>query len=308
MFTNKFIQSTFESADFYITKTMQSAVNQLRQYREENSRSHDEAIELWSTILSKHDLSTLGDEKWLILEQIFKSALHCSQQALASDCLQQLTNQFKPTSRRVSILRAMFHEFTEEYDKAQEIYSTLLAENDTDAVVWKRQISLLKGQNRIRDAIRELDNYLKLYQVNRTLSKKHSLHRFRFPLQADHEGWSELCDLYLSERDYDKAAFCAEELLLANPHNHLYHERYASICYTNRDYDKARTYYFSTIQLNPTNMRALFGILLTSINNKSRSTIDNDQLIREEIFATYREKMPELLPIVEKQLQHFLPT
>ena len=41
---------------------MQSAVERLRQFRDENSRSHDETIHLWTTVLSKHNLSSLGNE------------------------------------------------------------------------------------------------------------------------------------------------------------------------------------------------------------------------------------------------------
>jgi len=100
----------------------------------------------------------------------------------------------------------------EEYGKAEELYSALLEHNETDAIVRKRQISLLKEQNRIREAISELNSYLELYQT-------------------DQEGWSELCDLYLSEHEYTKAAFCAEELLFINPYNHLIHERYTLLCY-----------------------------------------------------------------------------
>ena len=46
---------------------------------------------------------------------------------------------------------------------------------------------------------------------------------------SDSEAWLELCDLYLYEHDYAKAAFCMEELILANPHNHLFHQRYAEV-------------------------------------------------------------------------------
>ncbi len=35
----------------------------------------------------------------------------------------------------------------------------------------------------------------------------------------------ELCDLYILEQDYAKAAFCCEELLLHNPHNHIYFQK-----------------------------------------------------------------------------------
>ena len=46
---------------------------------------------------------------------------------------------------------------------------------------------------------------------------------------ADFDGWMELCDLYLLVQDYEKAAFCMEELLMSNPHNHLFHQRYAEV-------------------------------------------------------------------------------
>ena len=46
---------------------------------------------------------------------------------------------------------------------------------------------------------------------------------------TDFEAWMELCDLYLSQQDYTKAAFCVEELLMSNPHNHLYHQKYAEV-------------------------------------------------------------------------------
>ena len=69
---------------------MQSAIEKLRKYRDENYRSHDEIIELWTDVLSNRNLSSLGDEKWLILEQVFKSALHCSKQSIALQCLEQL--------------------------------------------------------------------------------------------------------------------------------------------------------------------------------------------------------------------------
>lgn len=49
---------------------------------------------------------------------------------------------------------------------------------------------------------------------------------------SDQEAWQELCNLYLSEGEYGKAAFCMEEVLLHNPHSHLIHQRLADIRYT----------------------------------------------------------------------------
>ena len=49
---------------------------------------------------------------------------------------------------------------------------------------------------------------------------------------SDQEAWHELCDLYLQEQAYSKAAFCMEELILHNPHSHLIYQRYAEIKYS----------------------------------------------------------------------------
>ena len=57
-----------------------------------------------------------------------------------------------------------------------------------------------------------------------------------------------------------------EELLLHNPHNHLYHQRNAEIRYTMGGYDNlemAKQYYCQAVKLAPSNMRALHGLLLT---------------------------------------------
>ena len=49
---------------------------------------------------------------------------------------------------------------------------------------------------------------------------------------ADQEAWMELCDLYISQQKWNKTSFCNEELMLHNPFNHLYMQRYAEIKYT----------------------------------------------------------------------------
>lgn len=49
---------------------------------------------------------------------------------------------------------------------------------------------------------------------------------------SDTEAWMELSELYIGEQEYAKAAYCLEELLLHNPHNHLYFQKFADIKYT----------------------------------------------------------------------------
>lgn len=64
---------------------------------------------------------------------------------------------------------------------------------------------------------------------------------------SDHEAWMELADLYLAEQDYYKAAFCVEELILFNPHNHLYHQRYAEVSLGDSSVDKLLVHILSSI-------------------------------------------------------------
>ena len=94
---------------------------------------------------------------------------------------------------------------------------------------------------------------------------------FNYRFMSDAESWMELCDLYIVEQDYAKAAFCCEELILQNPNNHIYFQRYADIRYTQGGFDNmemAKTYYSKAVTLNPSNMRALYGLLLVRLRNK----------------------------------------
>jgi len=52
---------------------------------------------------------------------------------------------------------------------------------------------------------------------------------YHYRHMSDSEAWLELCDVYLQEHEYDKAAFCMEELLLCKPYNHLVHQKYAEV-------------------------------------------------------------------------------
>lgn len=86
---------------------------------------------------------------------------------------------------------------------------------------------------------------------------------------TDLEAWQELSELYIGEYDYGKAAFCLEELILHNPHNHLLYQRYADIKYSQggtENLDIARIYYCQALKLNPGNIRALYGLYLVSFN------------------------------------------
>ncbi len=82
-----------------------------RSWREDNIRESEDVVELWQSVLAKN-LSRLGDEGWLVLEQVFIASLDCHNMDLAKFCHKKLEHQF-PDSLRVQRLKAMEYEATE---------------------------------------------------------------------------------------------------------------------------------------------------------------------------------------------------
>ncbi|XP_043230204.1 ER membrane protein complex subunit 2-like [Amphibalanus amphitrite] len=223
----------------------QAVAERYRRWREDNSRNSDLIVQLWEEVLCAK-VDKLGDEKWMVLEQVAVAALDLHKMTVAEDCLVMLSKQF-PGSQRVRKLKALRLEALERYEDANDVYDAILRKDETNTVVRKRKIAILKSLGKTSEAIRELVEYLKKFM-------------------SDTEAWMELSDLYISEQDYAKAAYCMEELLLHNPHHHLYFQKYADIKYTQGGFDNvevARSYYSRAVKLSSANnMRALYGLLL----------------------------------------------
>lgn len=220
----------------------------LRVWRDNNDRKSEEVLYLWKSVL-EYNLSKLGSEKFVVLEQVCLAALDCYNIPTVDYCIKQLSNEF-PNSLRVKKYYAMRLEAQERYDDALKVLDSLIKKDETNNAPRKRKIAILKAQGKHVEAIKELTDYLKIFM-------------------ADTEGWQELSELYIAEQDFNKAAFCVEELILHNPHNHLLHQRYADIRYTQGGFDNvelARAYYCQALKLNPSNLRALYGVYLSSSN------------------------------------------
>uniref|UniRef100_A0A672LSG8 ER membrane protein complex subunit 2 n=1 Tax=Sinocyclocheilus grahami TaxID=75366 RepID=A0A672LSG8_SINGR len=164
-----------------------------------------------------------------------------------TSCLQELKRQF-PDSHRVKRLAGMRLEALERYEDANKLYDSILQDDPTNTAARKRKISILRAQGKSSEAIRELNEYLEQFV-------------------GDQEAWHELSELYINEHDYAKAAFCLEELMMTNPHNHLYCEQYAEVKYTQgglENLELARKYFAQALKLNNRNMRALFGLYMSA--------------------------------------------
>lgn len=238
-------------------KNFEDAKKYLRYLRDDNVRRSKDVIDLWDRIVSRN-IQKFGDEKWLVYEQTFIAALDCQNSIIATDCYRAVKSKF-PKSVRVEKLRIMKLESEEKYTQAIQSYDKILETDEMNAHVRKRRIACLKAKNNTKEYIEGLNEYLKMFQ-------------------ADNEAWLELCEAYLNELDYSKAAFCLEELILISPHNHVFHQRYADIKYTQGQFEMAKSYYSYALKLNPNNIRALYGLLFTTSNLKF-TLKSKDQLV-----------------------------
>ncbi|KAF7991828.1 hypothetical protein HCN44_010629 [Aphidius gifuensis] len=227
--------------------SLQEAKDLLRKWRENSERKSREIIDIWENVLVAN-AEKLGNEKLLIFEQVCVAALDCNRR-WAEYLIKELMKEF-PGSLRVHKYHAMNLEALEMYDEALEVLDSIIKRDETNAAPRKRKIAILKAKGKNTEAINELTEYLKMFM-------------------SDQEAWHELCDLYLQEQEYAKASFCMEELILHNPHSHLIFQRYAEIKYTQGGADNmetAKTYFAQAAKLNPNNIRALYGLLLTANN------------------------------------------
>lgn len=191
--------------------------------------------------------SKLGDEKWMVMEQVALAALDLHNMPLAEELLIDLKNRF-PKSERVKLLQVCRLQALNRVDDALKGLDNMIGRDPTNSAAHKRKIAILKGQGKSHEAIKELTDYLTKFM-------------------SDQEAWSELCDLYLAEGEYAKAAFCAEELILHTPHNFFVHQRLGDIRYTMGGVENlkiALAYFSQAFKLNRSSMRALFGVFLVN--------------------------------------------
>ncbi|KAI4457546.1 tetratricopeptide repeat protein [Holotrichia oblita] len=259
----------------------QDAKDLFRTWRENNERKSEDVIYIWKSAL-EYNLNKLGNEKQLVVEQVCIAALDCHRLDIAEFCIRYLNKEF-PYSLRVEKYKAMILEAQERYEEALDILENIINADKTNSAARKRIVAIFKAQGRNVEAIKQLTEYLKTYMT-------------------DNEAWQELSELYIAEQDFQKAAFCVEELILHSPHNHLLHQRYADIRYTQggtENMELARAYYCQALKLNPNNMRALYGLYLATSNiatsskypsQKKKEATNLSEWALTEIKQRYKEK------------------
>uniref|UniRef100_A0A8D1EYV0 ER membrane protein complex subunit 2 n=2 Tax=Sus scrofa TaxID=9823 RepID=A0A8D1EYV0_PIG len=209
--------------------TWEEMRDKMRKWREENSRNSEQIVEVGEELINEY-ASKLGDDIWIIYEQVMIAALDYGRDDLALFCLQELRRQF-PGSHRVKRLTGMRFEAMERYDDALQLYDRILQEDPTNTAARKRKIAIRKAQGKNVEAIRELNEIV-------------------------------------------FSAFCLEELMMTNPHNHLYCQQYAEVKYTQgglENLELSRKYFAQALKLNNRNMRALFGLYMFAGRSKKET-------------------------------------
>ena len=257
----------------------------MKKWRDEGYRNSEEIADLGENLLKDYS-SKLGDETWVLLEQVCIASFDCNRLQLAERCLEALEKQF-PKSKRVLKLRGMLYEADGQYDLANRIYDELLEADPANLQVQKRKIAMLKEQNKIEETIAQLNKYLEDFL-------------------GDQEAWMELCELYIRQQEFSKAAFCMEELILSHPHNHLYHQRYAEIHYTighQENMQRAKKYFAQALKLDPNNVRALYGLYLAATNISSGKISADEKRKNQSLSAWTADQLVELfdMDVSDKQ-------
>lgn len=257
----------------------------MKKWRDEGYRNSEEIADLGENLLKDYS-SKLGDETWVLLEQVCIASFDCNRLQLAERCLEALEKQF-PKSKRVMKLRGMLYEADGQYDLANRIYDELLEADPANLQVQKRKIAMLKEQNKIEETIAQLNKYLEDFL-------------------GDQEAWMELCELYIRQQEFSKAAFCMEELILSHPHNHLYHQRYAEIHYTighQENMQRAKKYFAQALKLDPNNVRALYGLYLAATNISNGKISADEKRKNQSLSAWTADQLVELfdMDVSDKQ-------
>jgi len=223
-------------------KTMKSIILQVRKNL---LRFPDAVLECGVGLLKKFR-GRLGDDYYIILEELFYAALDCQKLDFALQCFDNLRAKFGNNTPKVQKMLATYLESTGD-EKTDSTLDGLIAENPLNLEARKRKIAFLRGEGEKVQAIIELNKYLDENMV-------------------DKEAWLELADIYLENLDYPKALYCFEQVILLAPKNFHYYVKAAELLYTiggTENLVNARQYYSLVIASQPKNAQALYGLLQT---------------------------------------------
>jgi len=227
-----------------------------------------------------HKPRWLGDEAWIVMEQVVMARLDLGKVEEAKLLYFKLKHQFGNASVRVQILRGMIYEAEGDWAGARQFYKPLTQTNPTNQFLLKRRICVEKAAGRIAQAISLLTQYLELFSI-------------------DVDAWEELGELHVKNGGLREAAYCYEEVLILEPENFRHFTTVAEVYYSlggKENFLLARKYYAHSLWLNKDqNLRSLYGLHATTTalaSIKGGNTPDNQELLDwvvRQLCDTYKD-------------------
>lgn len=117
----------------------------MRTLREDNVRSSDDVVDIYDAFIRDGNPNDLGDERWMVLEQVVVAGFDTHRIDIVDACLKELSTMFDHiSSLRMRRLQAMKMEMLEEYEVAMDILNSIIEEDDSNSQARKRKIAILK--------------------------------------------------------------------------------------------------------------------------------------------------------------------
>lgn len=242
--------------------------------------SYQEVVAFCTQYLAWHPST---DDSWRARELLVKALLDQGDLARAGELVKELEAKFGLQSQRVAVLRGMVLEAQGETSRALAVYMDLLQKNRNNSLAAKRVLALKRSMGD---------------------SPVHALNLLLQDNQSDLEVWLELMDVELVRGAFDEAVFCAEEVLLGNPHSHhvlcLYGELLLSAS-AQQNALEARQYFSQALVIHPHSARSAWGLLVASSESSDELAKPLGDKAKQLLLQIYA-KSP-LLDLVQPALQ-----
>jgi len=211
----------------------------------------------------------LGSDVWTVMEQVFLAACELGVDDWRGYCLRHLTKRF-PTSIRVERLKGIYQESIKDWGEAKKTYEKLLKDKPEDTVTHKRLIAMYKQRGQVPEAVQAINTYLETFST-------------------DVDVWHELAELYIEQGSLQRAVFCFEELLVANPRSMYHILTYAELLYSTGELELSRKYFALAAHLDGACLRALWGLVTVSYALAEKDKT-NEKMVQLQTFTIDRLK------------------
>jgi tetratricopeptide (TPR) repeat protein len=215
--------------------------------------------------------AALGNDLYNVYEQVLIAALECNNTQKAEWCLAALIKKFGvKESLRLRRLAGMMQEANDDFEKAMQIYRSILSEAPGDQFCVRRMSAMCKSRGDIEGAIKVLESNDVYSSKDVKASTYLDLHT------CDVVVYRELYALYLELWRLDKASYYSEEVILHEPHVFINYTRHGEVLASAGHTERAIQAFSHSLELNSgaNNVRALYGlwaVVLQELQSKKQT-------------------------------------